>query len=122
VLEAGEDKEEMIPFFSIASREFDKDLDILKKVLHQFEQMTHSENAYKLSERATLACFSLTLASHILHVKLSRFNIDRRQFTYFVFLIYPPRASSAAPECIRAPCWSPPCNALIPCSKCIFAD
>jgi hypothetical protein len=37
VLEAEEDKEEMIPFFSIASREFDKDLDILKKVLHQFE-------------------------------------------------------------------------------------
>ena len=55
VLEAGEDKEEMIPFFSIASREFDKDLDILKKVLHQFEQMTHSQNAYKFSERATLA-------------------------------------------------------------------
>jgi hypothetical protein len=55
VLEAGDDKEEMIPFFSIASRDFDKDLDILKKVLHQFEQMTHSENAYKFSERATLA-------------------------------------------------------------------
>jgi hypothetical protein len=50
VLEAGEDKEEMIPFFSIASREFDKDLAILKKVLYQFEQMTHSENAYKFSE------------------------------------------------------------------------
>jgi hypothetical protein len=55
VLEAGEDKEEMIPFFSIASRDFDKDLVILKKVLHQFEQRTHSENAYKFSERATLA-------------------------------------------------------------------
>ena len=55
VLEAGEDKEEMIPFFSIASRDFDKDLVILKKVLHQFEQRTHSENAYKFSESATLA-------------------------------------------------------------------
>ena len=32
VLEAGGDKEEMIPFFSIASREFDKDLVILKKI------------------------------------------------------------------------------------------
>ena len=53
VLEAGQDKEEMIPFFSIASREFDKDLDILKKILYQFEQRTHSENA--ISERATLA-------------------------------------------------------------------
>ena len=45
----------MIPFFSIASRDFDQDLVILKKVLHQFEQRTHSENAYKFSERATLA-------------------------------------------------------------------
>src|SRR5919206_5071966 len=55
VLEAGGDKEEMIPFFSIASREFDKDLVILKKILYQFEQRTHSENAYRFSERATLA-------------------------------------------------------------------
>ena|SRR6187200_2820065 len=47
--------EEMIPFFSIASKNFDQDLVILKKVLHQFEQRTHSENAYKFSERATLA-------------------------------------------------------------------
>ena len=45
----------MIPFFSIASREFDKDLVILKKILYQFEQRTHSENAYRFSERATLA-------------------------------------------------------------------
>ena len=35
-----EDIDEMIPFFSIASRDFDKDLVILKKVLHQFEQRT----------------------------------------------------------------------------------
>ena len=47
--------EVMIPFFSIASREFDKDLTILKKVLHHFEQRTHSEYAYKFSQRATLA-------------------------------------------------------------------
>ena len=47
--------DDMIPFFSIASRDFDQDLVILKKVLHQFEQRTHSENAYKFSERATLA-------------------------------------------------------------------
>jgi hypothetical protein len=45
-------EDEMIPFFSTASRDFDKDLAILKKVLHQFEQRTHSQNAYKLSERA----------------------------------------------------------------------
>ena len=28
---------------------------ILKKVLHQFEQRTYSENVYKFSQRATLA-------------------------------------------------------------------
>jgi hypothetical protein len=50
-----QEHDEMIPFFSLASRDFDKDLVILKIVLHQFEQKTHSENAYKLSERATLA-------------------------------------------------------------------
>lgn len=50
-----QDYDEMIPFFSIASKNFDQDLVILKKVLHQFEQRTHSENAYKFSERATLA-------------------------------------------------------------------
>jgi hypothetical protein len=44
----------MIPFFSIASRNF-QDLTILKKVLHLFEQRTHSENAYKFSQRAKLA-------------------------------------------------------------------
>src|SRR6187200_1116054 len=47
--------DEMIPFLSIASTDFDEDLIILKKVLHQFEQRTHSENAYKFSQRATLA-------------------------------------------------------------------
>ena len=50
-----QEEDEMIAFFSIASRDFDKDLIILKKVLHQFEQRTHSENAYKFSQRATLA-------------------------------------------------------------------
>ncbi|HEV2876404.1 MAG TPA: hypothetical protein VGW09_03925 [Nitrososphaeraceae archaeon] len=35
--------EGMIPFFSIASRDFERDLGVLKKILHQFEQRTHSE-------------------------------------------------------------------------------
>jgi len=47
--------EEMIPFFTVASKDFDEDLTILKKVLYQFEQRTHSENAYKFSQRATMA-------------------------------------------------------------------
>ena len=35
-------KEEMVPFFSVASRDFEGDLDILRKILYQFEQRTHS--------------------------------------------------------------------------------
>jgi hypothetical protein len=39
--------------------EFDRIVDqpliILKKILHQLEQRTHSKNAYKFSQRATLA-------------------------------------------------------------------
>ena len=33
-----QDCEEMIPFFSIASKSFDQDLVILKKVLHQLSK------------------------------------------------------------------------------------
>ena len=44
----------MIPFFSIASKNFDQNLVILKKVLHQLSKEC-TENAYKFSERATLA-------------------------------------------------------------------
>ena len=47
--------EEMIPFLSVASRDFDRDLNVLKKILYQFEQRTHSENAYIFSKRATMA-------------------------------------------------------------------
>ena len=47
--------EEMIPFFSIASREFERDLGVLKKILYQFEERTHSENSYIFSKRATMA-------------------------------------------------------------------
>jgi hypothetical protein len=50
-----DNKEEMVPFFSVASRDFERDLDILKKILYQFEQRTHSENAYIFSKRATMA-------------------------------------------------------------------
>jgi hypothetical protein len=49
--------DEMIAFFSIASKDFDQDLIILKKVLHQFEQRTHSENAYKFSQRVKMAAW-----------------------------------------------------------------
>ena len=49
-MDKNNNKQEIIPFSSIASKDFERDLIILKKVLHQFEQRTHSENAYKISQ------------------------------------------------------------------------
>ncbi len=46
---------QMIPFLSIASLEFDKDLNALKVIMSQLEKRTHSENAYRFSERAQMA-------------------------------------------------------------------
>ncbi|MDQ3967615.1 MAG: hypothetical protein M3275_04370 [Thermoproteota archaeon] len=54
-MEAGAERNQMIPFISIASREYEKDLNALKLVLSQLEKRTHSENAYRFSERAEMA-------------------------------------------------------------------
>ena len=54
-MEASGEHSEMIPFLSIASREFEKDLNALKLVMNQLEKRTHSENAYRFSERAQMA-------------------------------------------------------------------
>ena len=54
-METRGERNQMIPFLSIASREFEKDLDALKLVLSQLEKRTHSENAYRFSERAEMA-------------------------------------------------------------------
>ena len=45
----------MIPFLSIASQEFEKELNVLKLVMNQLEKRAHSENAYRFSERAQMA-------------------------------------------------------------------
>jgi hypothetical protein len=54
-MEARGERNQMIPFLSIASREFEKDLNALKLVMSQIEKRTHSENAYRFSERAQMA-------------------------------------------------------------------
>lgn len=54
-MKARGDRNQMIPFLSIASREFEKDLNALKLVMNQLEKRTHSENAYRFSERAQMA-------------------------------------------------------------------
>lgn len=47
--------EDMIPFLTIASANFEKDLEIVKQILGQYEKRTHSENAYIFSPRAEMA-------------------------------------------------------------------
>jgi hypothetical protein len=54
-MEGDAERNQMISFLSIASREFEKDLNALKLVMNQLEKRTHSENAYRFSERAQMA-------------------------------------------------------------------
>lgn len=54
-MERDAERKEMVPFLSIASREFEKDLNALKLVMSQLEKRSHSENAYRFSERAQMA-------------------------------------------------------------------
>ena len=45
----------MFPIFSIVSNNFEKDLEIVKRMFSGIEEMTHSEHGFKLSDRAELA-------------------------------------------------------------------
>jgi hypothetical protein len=54
-MEGSAERNQMVPFLSIASREFEKDLQALRLVLSQLEKRTHFENAYRFSERAEMA-------------------------------------------------------------------
>ena len=54
-MERAGERNQMIPFLSIASREFENDLNALKLVMNELEKRTHSENAYRFSERAQMA-------------------------------------------------------------------
>jgi hypothetical protein len=59
-------KEEMIPFFSVASKDFERNLDILKKILYQFEQRTHSENAENAYTFSTEFMWDLSFGKDII--------------------------------------------------------
>ena len=48
-------KEEYIPFLTVVSNNFEKDLSVVKNMLAASEKMTHAENGFKLSERAEMA-------------------------------------------------------------------
>jgi hypothetical protein len=43
------------PLFTIVSNNFEKDLDIIKRIFSGFEKLTHIENGFRLSERAEMA-------------------------------------------------------------------
>jgi hypothetical protein len=46
---------ETIPFLTVMSTDFEKDLEAVKRVLTQFEKRAHMKDAYRLSERAEMA-------------------------------------------------------------------
>jgi hypothetical protein len=48
-------KEEYMPFLTVVSNNFEKDLPLVKNILAASEKMTHAENGFKLSERAEMA-------------------------------------------------------------------
>jgi hypothetical protein len=48
-------KEEYIPFLTVVSNNFEKDLPLVKNMLAASEKMTRAENGSKLSERAEMA-------------------------------------------------------------------
>jgi hypothetical protein len=54
-MESDAERNRMIPFLSIGSREFERDLNALKLVMNQLMKRAHSENAYRFSERAQMA-------------------------------------------------------------------
>lgn len=50
-----EKTEQMVPMFSIVSNDFEKDLGVVKGLFAGLERMSHSDNAYRLSDRAEFA-------------------------------------------------------------------
>jgi hypothetical protein len=48
-------KEEYLPFLTVVSNNFEKDLPLVKNMLAASEKMTRAENGFKLSDRAEMA-------------------------------------------------------------------
>ncbi len=48
-------QETMVPAFSIVSNDFDKDLTIVKRLFLGLEQLTNTEQGFRLSDRAVFA-------------------------------------------------------------------
>jgi hypothetical protein len=48
-------KKEYLPFLTVVSNNFEKDLSLVKNIVAAPEKMTHAENGFKLSNRAGMA-------------------------------------------------------------------
>ena len=51
----GESDNKYFPMLTIVSNNFEKDLDIVKRVFFRLQDLTHTDNGFKLSERAEMA-------------------------------------------------------------------
>jgi hypothetical protein len=83
-MERDAERKEMVPFLSIASLEFEKDLNALKLVMNQLEKRSHSENAYLFSERAQMAAgwwfYDVYITPEFLQ-KIFQIFLPREEFT-----------------------------------------
>lgn len=83
-MESDAERNQIIPFLSIASREFERDLNALKLVMNQLEKSAHSENAYRFSERAQMAAgwwfYDVFLTQEFLQ-KIFQIFLPQEEFT-----------------------------------------
>ena len=83
-MESDAERNQMIPFLSIGSREFERDLNALKLVMNQLEKRAHSENAYRFSERAQMAAgwwfYDIFVTQEFLH-KIFQIFLPQEEFT-----------------------------------------
>lgn len=83
-MESDAERNQIIPFLSIASREFERDLNALKLVMNQLEKRAHSENAYRFSEGAQMAAgwwfYDVFLTQEFLQ-KIFQIFLPQEEFT-----------------------------------------
>ena len=54
-MKSGPGSQDYVPFLTVMSTEFEKDLDILKRILRDFEERVHADNGFRLSDSAEMA-------------------------------------------------------------------
>lgn len=83
-MESDAERNQMIPFLSIGSREFERDLNAVKLVMNHLEKRAHSENAYRFSERAQMAAgwwfYDVFVTPHFLQ-KIFQIFLPQEEFS-----------------------------------------